>query len=155
MKMKNNDSSREIDKYTMEAVFQAQESLRSHLDMLIEEKRALNGVEERDLFMRELTYSTLGLGVKKTFEFRLDGHPYYKLGNVEAVGRWLAYQKEINVIIPETTERPLADPIPVHVLWGILRDHLFYIFPLAIDRACGMSKERDSIQGEKEFNING
>jgi len=42
---------------------------------------------------------------------------------------------------------------PIGLLWQVLNDNLFSVFPLALDHAVRMSKERDEKGGEKSFSI--
>jgi len=161
------DASKEISKYTLEAVFQAQESLRKHLDILIREERTLNSDEERDLFYREITYATLGLGVQKIINYKIPsgfGDTYLGIrSDIETVARWLGDQEEHMVRIPlvlfgnksmTTSENAHTTKVPIQLLWSELKYNLFSVFPYAIDRACKMSKEREERSGDSEFDIN-
>jgi hypothetical protein len=165
----NDESSKEISKYTLEAVFQAQESIRKHLDVLIEENRCLKDDGERDLFFRELTYSTLGLGVKFVIFYRIPQEFLQQkyIGyvgirrDVETTARWLGDQKEHMVMVPlelytsNTLNENERVKVPIGYLWKFLKENLFSVFPLAIDRACRMSKEREERTGESEFDVDG
>jgi len=153
------ESEKEISKYTLEAVFQAQESIRKHLDDLIKENRALKNIEERDTFFRELTYSTLGLGIDKRVTHLVKGYLGIR-ADVETFGRWLADQYSNKVFVPMELYKSIGDSekakqneVPISELWQVLKDNLFSVFPLAIDRACRMSKEREEKSGISEFDI--
>lgn len=148
-------SSKEISKYTLEAVFSAQESLRKHLEILIENNSPISDSDERDLYMREITYATLGLGVREKVRFfQQPGPGWIDFGTVESFARYLAYRKDNPVIIKVGQMGVKSQPIPIRELWAQLQSKLFSIYPLAIDRACSMSKEREERSGESEYNIN-
>jgi hypothetical protein len=152
-------SPRRVVKATLEAVFLAQERLRKHLDVLIEDDRCLNDTDERDIFMREMAYSTLGLGTDHKIQISVPDHCGLRK-DVETIGRWLAYQNSNMVYVPmELFDRNYhisgkQEPkIPIRVLWTVLRDNLFSIFPLALDKAASMSKERDETSKGKGYVI--
>ena len=128
---------------TFEAVFSAQQKLRKHLDALITENRPLEDEEERDLFMRELSYATLGLGNDLVVTFYGDGALIRK--DIETTARWLSYQTSNIVSTPFELYGNMSSTrnIPIHQLWRFLRDHLFTIYPLALKHSVAMSREQE------------
>lgn len=154
--MTQEKSSRKILKATMEAVFQSQERLRKHLDELVKENRCLKDQQERDTFFREVSYSTLGLGIEQIIEYKTKEYSGIRK-DVETVARWLAYQTTNKVIVPLELYKPgneqYKEEVPICKLWQVLRDNLFSVFPLSLDRACSISKERDEQIRSKGYAI--
>lgn len=155
---------RKLVKATLEAVFMTQEKLRKHLDVLISENRPIKDDTERDLFMRELAYGLLGLGVDTVVKYNVPseyvkaGHSNYQgiRADVELTARWLSYQKTNCVYVPQMLFHDATgydynpdeteNAVPIKHLWAFLLHRVMAVFPLALDRACGMSKERDESQ---------
>jgi len=151
---------RRLLKATMEACFTCQEKLRKHLDNLIEKNRPIKDATERDLFMREFVYSTLGLGLSQKISYKLPSKDITLIrNNLEVYARWLSYQKTSMVKVPvflysnEFGMKNEVYDVEIKDLWECLLDNLFSVFPLAIDRACSMSKERDEQQRGKGYSI--
>ena len=146
--MDQEQSSKKIVKYTLEAVFSAQERLRKHLDQLIKENRPIKDENERDRFFRELTYSTLGLGAVET-EFMTpgSGRMFYVL-NLDGFVREFTYYND-KIVSKEYIGNDHANTkstdnntsLPISEMWNLIKMHLFAIFPKAIDRATSISKE--------------
>lgn len=156
-----NDKTRRIARATLEATFKAQEKLRKHLDILITENRSITDEKEKDLFYRELVYSTFGLGKDVIMKLNVKG----KKGefatvfrkDVETVGRWLADQNSNLVDVPLQINSGRSDEIlqdvEIGVLWKAFKDQLFTVFPLAIERATNLSREQDSKKHTKGYTI--
>lgn len=129
---------------TFEAVFSSQERLRKHLDELIAENRPLKDEAERDLFMRELSYATLGFGFELNIIYY--GHSALIRKDIETTARWLSYQTSNIVNTPlELYGRPdsVTENLPIHRLWRFLQEHLFTIYPLALKHSVSMSREQE------------
>ena len=147
---------RQILRPSLEACFMAQEKMREHLDVLEEENRPINDKTERDKFFRELTYSTLGLG--RDLKVKYFHHSILLIRtDLETFARWLAYRKENPVATPLFLRRPDGNatsetfPVEIKDLWSTLRDHLFSVFPAAIDRASSISKETEASTKSKGY----
>lgn len=123
---------------TFEDVLVFQEKMRKKLDTLIAENRPLNGKKERDEFMGILARSTLGLGTNVYVQASSSGG-VHDLGSVEVAARWLAYQEEKKIKLVGAFS---SSNIEIGELWGILRDALFRVWPLALDRSTSISAER-------------
>lgn len=147
--MTEQKSGKQIVRQTLEGVFQAQEKLRKHLDCLIDENRPLQDSRERDLFFRELVYSTLGLGREQIVHLYVGSFDGLR-ADLETVCRWLAYQDKSMVLVPMELRDmtrgycPQAAEAPIRDLWRVVRDNLFSVFPRSIDRATSLSKEQDA-----------
>ena len=130
---------------TFEAVFSAQEKLRKHLDVLISENRPLRDETEKDLFMRELSYGTLGLGFEQNIIYYSEKHGALIRKDLETTARWLSYQTIENVDVPSIlfSEGLIKENVPIGRLWMLLRDNLFTIFPLALKLSVSMSREQE------------
>lgn len=157
--MTDDRSSKKIVKATLEATFGAQERLRKHLDVLIEENRPLKDSAERDLFLRELTYSTLGLGKDFQINLNIPGEYLGIRKDLETVGRWLAYQQTKEVWVPMDLYKNLyrnsrEKNVEIKFLWRMFLENLFTVFPHAIDRAMSLSKEQSEGQKSKGFQVN-
>ena len=141
---------KQISRATLEATFQAQEKLRKKLAELIEENRPLKDEQERDFMFRSLTYSTFGLGKDIIIKGKCDGTSSVLIRtDLETFSRWLFIRKENPVETP-LFFRPIngeylsnTHNIEINILWSILRDYLFTVFPLAIERATNLSKEHE------------
>jgi len=157
--MTEEKTSKKIVKATLEAVFQAQEKLRKHLGLLIEENRPLKDNAERDLFFRELTYSTLGLGKNLIVQYNVKNSYIGLRKDVETVARWLAYQQTEIVYVPlelfktESLDNRGKIGVEIKDLWHMLLEHFFSVFPLAIDRATSLSKEQPEQGKSKGFMV--
>ena len=128
-------------KMTFEAVLTAQEEFRKKLDVLIKENRPIRDEDERDLFFSLLAHSTLGLGVNQKYSIYLDR--YYSVGNIESAGRWLAYETDVMIQTPKIFNEGMVTPeTPISFFWEELRNQLFYVFPMALDKSMSMSKEK-------------
>ena len=173
--MTEEKTGKRIVKATLEAVFKSQERLRKHLEQLIQENRPLNNSDERDLFFRELTYSTLGLGSNHQIIFNTssllsseleavtkcnsdtkDGCQIggvYIRNNLEWTARWLAYQDASVVRTPMSSSYHAHANFPIGLLWNCLLDNLFYVFPVALERATNLSREQDEKNKTRGFVI--
>ena len=122
---------------TFERVLTCQEELRKKIDELANDKRPLRKADELDKFMELLARSTLGLGTNSNI--RIDGGNGVRvIKSVERFARWLAYQ--------EGSEVDVGDVSPIKIgigsAWEHLRDGLFDVFPIALERAASLSAER-------------
>jgi len=142
------DKSHIIFKGTFEAVDNSQQQFRRHLETLIKENRPLKDEEEKTLFYRELSHSTLGLGVFKVYNIQLER--MYRFGNVESTARWLAGQTDKMVVIPGDCGKVDSFPVKIKVLWEKLLDLLYFVFPNALDKSISMSKEGESFSGRQD-----
>jgi len=142
---------------TFEAVYSGQERFRKHLDELIEENRPIKDSVERDLFMKELAYSTLGLGNDNLLVIHSkDGALIRK--DIETFARWLCYQDKKEIKIPYTLNKNDSyspRTYQISFLWKHLRDNLFTVFPLALKQSISMSREQESTQKMQGFQIGG
>ena len=150
------ESEKQIAKLTFEAVQSAQEQLCAKLYELIEEKRCIKNVEEKNLFMKLLGYATLGLGTNTKALLSTSGGVKFRV-NVEWVARWSANQTENRVFIPQDLNLPVSgDSTPnaeMVDVWKCVLHYLYNVFPKALDRSMSMSKERESKTGESSFVI--
>lgn len=151
MSQEDSPGGKRILKATLEATFQAQEKIRKHLEVLIKENRCLKDEQERDLFLRELTYSTLGLGVNTVFVITVfKGTGQEEWGNVEYRARRIAQMTTNHKTVRKqiftggACKEYEEATIPISRLWEIVLDCLFEVFPRSLDRACGLSREQDS-----------
>jgi len=103
---------------------------------------------ETALFYRELTYATLGLGVKEPFVINV--HPRLgreEWGTVEYQARSIARMKENQLVVRRHITSSIKEDdvvIPIRALWDVLLQGLLAVFPKALDRATGLSREQDS-----------
>ena len=124
---------------TMEAVRQAQEKLRVHLDELAAHNRPITTETERQSFLAEWVYSTLGLGVNHGVHI-VDGLILSGGASIEVIARWASYLSTNEVMLPlELFTR--SETVPISRIWVTIRNCLFQIYPLAIERSCSISKE--------------
>lgn len=131
---------------TFESVISNQERLRKHLDELISENRPLRDEKERELFMRELSYSTLGLGFEYVVTYYHEKTGAFIRKDVETTARWLSYQTSSDVDVPlelYSNDRTKI-VVPISELWMVLRNNLFTVFPLALKTSVSMSREQDA-----------
>ena len=154
--MNQEQKGRQILRPSLEACFQSQEKIRKHLDELEQGNRPLKDQSERDTFFRELTFSTLGLG--RDLKVKYFHHSILLIRtDLETFARWLAYRKENPVATPLFLRRPDGNatsetfPVEIKDLWSTLRDHLFSVFPAAIDRASSISKETEASTKSKGY----
>lgn len=141
-----------VTKPTFSAVHSAQETLRIFLEELIQKNRSLKP-DERSRYYDLIASSTLGLGVNRGFKIYIDCQ-IFRFGNIESASRWLGQQKENMACIPPIYGNKGSQKVDISFFWSTLLDELFYIFPLALDRAISMSKEdteihRPQIHGAK------
>lgn len=154
-------SSKKISRDTLEAVFQSQEKLRKHLDTLIKEDRCLKDDEERNLFFRELTYSTLGFGTEHYFHIKVfDDLGIEEWGTVEYEARKLALatqnsfiRKHPSINFQGCEEDTREVNIPISRLWYILLHNLLNIFPEAIMKATSLSREQEEGGKSKGYKV--
>lgn len=132
--------SAQIMRPTMEAVRQAQEKLRWHLDQLIEQNRPIASETERSDFLTEICYSTLGLGVNHNARV-VDGLIMNSTTSVETVARWACYLTTNEIILPSELFTTGGGRASISRVWMTIRNCLFEVFPLAIERSCSISKE--------------
>lgn len=139
---------------TFEAVYSAQERIRTHLDELIKNDRPITDEKERKIFMKELAYATLGLGSEIRITIDHDTGALIR-ADVETTARWLTYQNTKTVTVPYILnhKKTLEKPIPIKILWEVLRDHLFIVFPLALKHSASMSREQDGQKKTSGYQI--
>jgi hypothetical protein len=124
---------------SFEDTIKNRERLLALINKLTEENRQL-GESERPEFIQLLARCTLGLGTRLG-TIRLIGKDKNGIGrchdfaHVEEFARWLAFA-ESNKVMVDDMEFDIAK------LWHILRDNLFLVFPLALERAMAQSGER-------------
>ena len=125
---------------TMEGVRQAQERLRWRLDQLIMQNRPVESEVERRRFLTEWSYATLGLGVNMHTIHVVDSLILSPSTNIEVIARWAVYLDAAVVTLPRELFSE-AKTVPISMVWRTLRNSLFSVFPLAIERSCSISKE--------------
>ena len=135
-----------IVKPTFSAVHKSQQLLIGLLRELIKNNRCLNP-KEYEYYHNCISSSTLGLGSSKTFRIYIDGK-IFTFGNVEFVARWLSDQTKNEVAIPPELGEIGSKPVDIKVFWKKLLEHLYYVFPIALETAIAMSKE---IPGDTGF----
>jgi len=142
-------------KPTFMAVESMQQQLRRHLESLIAENRPLHDEAEKTLFYRELSHSTLGLGICRDFRIYL-GNKIYRHGNIESSARWIASLTSSDAVIPGDMGNPASIKVSISVFWKKLLDELFFIFPMALDKSISMSREGESSTARLDsFNVGG
>ena len=155
--------SRVVVKGTFEAVLGAQEMLREKLIELRDENRPIHDETERSAFMRLIAHSSLGLGTNHLIRLHIPLEHGGGTGirdHYEKVVRWAAKQTSNQVYIPVELQHLYAKGdydrpgnIDISLLWDVLLDACFSVFPLALDRAMSMSKERDERTGDDEYEV--
>jgi len=134
----------ELLRATFEATLDAQETLRKLLDGLIAINRPIEDAEERADFFNLLSHSTLGLGFNFPFFLNLPNEgKFYEADNLEYVGRWLSYQGNYPFGL-KAVSGSMMPKLSISLYWENLRDSLFRVFPIALERAIRMSKEQDA-----------
>jgi hypothetical protein len=142
---------------TFEAVYSAQERIRKHLDEMIASNRPIKNTEERDLFMKELAYSTLGMGTEIQIMIHTKDGALVR-SDLETFARWLSYEENSDVGVPivlkmyDQNENAI---LQISILWRHLRNNLFSVFPLALKHSASMSREQDGTTKAKGFEIGG
>lgn len=117
-------------------VCNAQDKLRKMIDVFIQEKRAIQNINERERFIFFLREATRGLGTQHKILFKGEKQTY-DFGHAEHFAYILAYETEQQVTIQQTGEK-----IPIEKLWITLRDALFHIFPYAVTMSTQISHEQ-------------
>lgn len=143
----NKKTSHIVMNLTFEATEQIQQKLRRHIEKLIKENRPLKDEEERTLFYKELSHSTLGLGTKIPAKIFIEH--LYEIGTAEFFARWVAKQTEKDIIIKKDGF-PDSPSFEIKIAWEKLLDLLFAVFPHALDKSISMSRELDSSSGRKD-----
>lgn len=145
---KSDSSAHIVFKPTFEAVENIQQQLRRHIENLAKENRCLKGEEEKTLFYKELSHATLGLGTFKSFTIEIDR--MYRYGNVESIARWLADQTQNKISIPGEEGKKKSPEIDISIGWKKLLELLFFVFPVALDKAISMSRETEAFPNRKD-----
>ena len=140
-------------KATFEAVGHMQQQLRRHIESLTEENRPLKDETEKTLFHNEINHALLGLGTFKMFTIKID--KMYTSGNVEFFARWLASRTSNSICIPGEEGAMDSPPVDISLLWSRLLDLLFSVFPHALEKSIGMSKESELSSRKDSFNVGG
>ena len=112
--MSKESGSHVVFKPTFDAVENMQQQFRRHLETLVNENRPLRDEDEKTLFYKELSHSTLGLGTFKEYVVFLD--KVYRFGNVEYTARWLAGQTNNMVSIPQDFGNVDSQPVNISIL---------------------------------------
>ena len=144
-----NTVSKRILRPSFEAVYNCQERLRKKLDELIEENRPVSNENERQELMNLTAHALLGLGNK--VDHRVEW--YTVVPDIPAAGgvdflHDLEYHLRLTLyydkdIIPKGNYKNLFCDIPISVIWRIMRNWCFKIFPISLDRAMSISKEAE------------
>jgi len=159
--MKKEPKTRVVVKGTFEATLSAQEMLRKKIIELRDENRALADEDERSLFMRLVAHGTLGLGTNHIISIQIPNSGGTGIRECfEKTIRWAAKQTTNKVFIPhnlsklfakgEYNNQPNSD---INIIWDVILDGCFSVFPLALDKAMSMSKERDERHGDDEYQV--
>lgn len=135
-----------VSRPSFDAVFNTQEALRVLLDKLIEENRPLTDDKERKDFFQHIAYATFGLGKDVVLTFNDGKGGAYLSKDIETVCRWAAYLDSAEVVVPDCLNKRVerSTTVPIRDLWRCIRDNLFSVFPLALERSFGMSKEQEA-----------
>jgi len=143
-----------IVKRTFEDTLNAQEELRNSLEMLIKENRCLTS-DERNVFSRQLAFSTLGLGRELDYTIEISEYNGKEsLGSMEYFARYLMMLDKNYMMFKRLTDNSNLTnniKVPISKLWKQLLFSLFNVFPLALDRASAMSKEVDATVGDSGY----
>lgn len=156
--MTKKTGSHKVVKPTFEAVLNAQEQLRVKLNELINENRCLRDKEERSEFTRLLAHSTLGLGVNEKIELE-SRYGLYIRNDLEITARWVADQTSDKIYVPiflsayDVRDQNHEPNFKISSVWKALQRGLYSVFPVALDRAVGMSKEKEDTAQSKGYQI--
>lgn len=135
-----------VSKPTFTAVHTSQQLLIDYLNKLIEENRPISKKERRK-YHDLLSSSTLGNGTTKTFRIFIEGE-IYNFGNVEFVARWIGDQTTDKICIPSDMGEIGSPQIEIKFFWKKILEHLYFVFPVALQQAIQMSQE---IPGDTSF----
>ena len=156
--MKKETGSRKIVKPTFEACLNAQEQLRVKLNELINENRCLKDENERSEFMRLLAHATLGLGVNERIDLSAT-YGLYIRNNLEITARWVADQTSNKIYVPfqlsayNIHDQRQKPNFKIVAVWRAILRGLYSVFPIALDRAASMSKEKEDTAQSKGYQI--
>jgi hypothetical protein len=127
---------------TFEDVKKDQKKLREKLDELIKENRPIKDEKERTLLLDVLIpNATLGLGTFQSHTFQF---PFQGSGNFDNLEYWIRRICYLDSsIVPRLfLHDNQKQEIPIKFIWEKLRDELFLVYPMALNKAASISKEQ-------------